>query len=170
LVSVVSLAPTRAFAQHGPTDQDANATAENVRKAQSIARQTMSPFCPGRTLADCPSEYAAEWRHDIQQMVNAGRSASEIQAELERRAGGDLSGNPNRRVGYALPVALVAGALLILFGVFRYLSGKKKEETVPAESAALALAEGGAADRKALEARLEKELDEELAAEEEDEG
>jgi cytochrome c-type biogenesis protein CcmH/NrfF len=135
-------------------------TPPNVRKAQQIARQTMSPFCPGRTLSDCPSEYATEWRHDIQKMVDKGMSAAEIQAELERRAGGDLSGNPRRSTGYVLPVGLSAGAILLLFGILRYVGGKREEEQT---SPKRALAEGEAPPEAspALDERLEHELEEE---------
>jgi cytochrome c-type biogenesis protein CcmH/NrfF len=80
--------------EHGQPPEP-EVSGEVTRKATSISRQTMSPFCPGRTLADCPSEYAAEWRRDIRQMVAEGKSASEIQAELESRVGGNLSGIPN---------------------------------------------------------------------------
>jgi len=45
----------------------------------------MSPFCPGRTLSDCPSEYAGQWRHDIQRMVDQGKSAAA--RTLERKYG-----------------------------------------------------------------------------------
>lgn len=149
------------FAQHGPSEPaDPNLTPPNVRKAQQIARQTMSPFCPGRTLSDCPSEYATEWRHDIQKMVDKGMSATEIQAELERRAGGDLSGSPRRGAGYALPVGLAAGAILLLFGILRYVGGKKEEE----QGAPRPAVPGGEAPPEAssaLEERLEHELEEE---------
>lgn len=169
-LGAVLLWVTPALAQHGPIDASPTSTDENVRKAQSIARQTMSPFCPGRTLSDCPSEYATQWRHDIQSMVDAGKSASEIQAELERRAGGDLSGSPNRTAGYGVPLGLAAGALLILFGVFRYLRGKKQEEAALVEQASAAeAARPSEVERTALEARLEHELDEELAEEEDEE-
>src|SRR5690606_19717031 len=84
---------------------------ESQRKAQSIARRTMSPFCPGRTLADCPSEHAAAWRREIQVMLDEGRTAQEIQEEFERRAGGDLSGSPNRAAGYGLSLGLAAASL-----------------------------------------------------------
>jgi len=99
-------------------------TPEQSKKATSIARQTMSPFCPGRTLSDCPSEYAAEWRRDIRTMIAEGKSAAEIQRELEGRVGNNLSGIPNRDSSYALPLGVAAGAALLLFAVFVRLRKK----------------------------------------------
>lgn len=100
-----------------------------VRRSSSIARQTMSPFCPGRTLADCPSEYATAWRRDIREMVDQGLSADEIQKELESRVGGNLSGIPNREASYAVPIAMSLGAALVLYFVFARLRGKDDDET-----------------------------------------
>jgi cytochrome c-type biogenesis protein CcmH/NrfF len=100
---------------------------EQLRQAQSIARQTMSPFCPGRTLSDCPSEHAAAWRKEIQVMLARGATAQEIQQEFERRAGGDLSGRPHRGVGYGLSFGLAAASLALLFGVLRLVRARKPE-------------------------------------------
>lgn len=100
-----------------------------VRRSSSIARQTMSPFCPGRTLADCPSEYATAWRRDIREMVDQGLSADEIQKELESRVGGNLSGIPNREASYAVPIAMSLSAALVLYLVFARLRRKDDDET-----------------------------------------
>jgi cytochrome c-type biogenesis protein CcmH/NrfF len=168
-LALTSLLASTAPAQHGPTEPPSSTTTpENVRKAQSISRQTMSPFCPGRTLSDCPSEYAAEWRHDIQRMVDQGKSAAEIQAEMERRAGGDLSGSPNRGAGWGLPIGFSVAALLLLVGVLRYLRGKKQEDAAEAAKQEAAAERTSAEDRAALDKRLEHELDEELADEDDE--
>jgi len=82
--------------------------------AYDIAQRTMSPFCPGRTLADCPSGNATEWRQDIRAMLQKGMSPAEIQKVLNQRAGENLSGAPESSLGWLLPVALCAGALLVL--------------------------------------------------------
>lgn len=111
------------------TSAFADVSREVDAKAASIARQTMSPFCPGRTLDDCPSEYATEWRRDIRAMVAKGMTAAEIQDELEKRAGGNLSGIPNRESSYALPIVLATGAALVLYFVFVRLGRREGEDT-----------------------------------------
>jgi cytochrome c-type biogenesis protein CcmH/NrfF len=101
---------------------------EVARKSASIAKQTMSPFCPGRTLADCPSPNAAEWRRDIELMVAEGRDPSEIQEVLSQRAALDLSGSPQKDASYAVPVVLLLAALLLLgFIFFRLRRGKAEK-------------------------------------------
>lgn len=82
--------------------------------AYDIAQRTMSPFCPGRTLADCPSGNATEWRQDIRAMLQKGMSPAEIQKVLNQRAGENLSGAPESSLGWVLPVALCVGALVVL--------------------------------------------------------
>lgn len=118
----VLFAQPEGVADPAPSRGTGDVSAEVAQKAAAIARQTMSPFCPGRTLSDCPSEYATEWRRDIRQMVAEGKTATEIQDELESRAAGNLSGIPNNQSSYALPIgfALVAG--VVLFLVFARLS------------------------------------------------
>ena len=83
-------------------------------QAYDIAQRTMSPFCPGRTLADCPSGKATEWRQDIRAMLQEGKSAAEIQQVLNDRAGENLTGAPASSLGWALPVGLCVGAIGVL--------------------------------------------------------
>jgi len=100
-------------------------------QAFDIAQRTMSPFCPGRTLADCPSGMATEWRQDIRAMLKQGKSAAEIQRILNQRAGTNLTGTPESSLGWALPVGLCLGALGVLAVVLRRI---RREET-PSEQA-----------------------------------
>ncbi len=129
-LSLVLLVPSRSLADHGseaaPEAVEAPLSSDDALRAASIARQTMSPFCPGRTLADCPSNYATEWRRDIRGMVAKGMNSDEIQRELSTRAGDDLSGIPHRDVSYALPFAIGSAALVLLVVVFARLRSKKQ--------------------------------------------
>ena len=87
----------------------------DAQRADAIVARTMSPFCPGRTLASCPSPTAAEWRQEIREWVNAGVTTEEIRRRLEARAATtDLSGTPSTRLGWALPVVLTALSLALL--------------------------------------------------------
>lgn len=145
---------------------------EEAQRASAIARRTMSPFCPGRTLADCPSQYAAEWRQDIRQMVAEGRTPEEIQAEFARRAGGDLSGIPHRDSSYWVPLSWGLVATAVLFFIFYRLlrRGRSSQlEASPAEDSgaleATSPLEGAA---RVDEARLLAELAEEAGDDDED--
>lgn len=147
-----------------PSAPSSEAAADNQRKAQSIARQTMSPFCPGRTLADCPSEHAAAWRRDIQAMLDQGRTAQEIQEEFERRAGSDLSGSPNRAAGYGLSLGLAVASLAVLYGLLHLLRSRKQpsEERPAGAEASSAESKAPAVTDPKLDERLDRELAEEL--------
>lgn len=149
-------APTRDVAAAPASD------AEVQRKAQSISRQTMSPFCPGRTLSDCPSESAAQWRRDIYRMVEQGDTAQQIQEELERRAGGDLSGSPHREAGYGLSIGLAAAAVAVLFGLLHWIRGRQQDSD---ETPTGAEQDDGSPQEltdPSLDERLEQDLAEEL--------
>lgn len=143
-----------------PSRGTADVSLEVAQKAAAIARQTMSPFCPGRTLSDCPSEYATEWRRDIRRMVAEGKSATEIQDELERRAAGNLSGIPNNQSSYAIPIgfALVAG--VVLYFVFaRLIRGVGVSADTGSEGRVASKERTKSAPHEASDERLQDELD-----------
>jgi cytochrome c-type biogenesis protein CcmH/NrfF len=99
----------------------APAQAEEEPWSYSVWRETMSPFCPGRTLADCPSSQADSLRLWIQMQEAAGRSREDVEAELVERYGDVVLGAPRAQglgiAAYAVPLAafLVGGVGLALF-------------------------------------------------------
>lgn len=125
-VFALSVGSTFAEVQEGESLADPKTEAE----AFDIASRTMSPFCPGRTLADCPSGNATEWRQDIRRMLKEGKSAAEIQKILSQRAGENLSGAPESSLGWALPVGLCLGALLVLTLVVKRIRGEDDDRPV----------------------------------------
>ena len=56
--------------------------AQSVRVANEISHQVLSPFCPGKTLAMCPSPAAAEVRMQIQGMAESGMSDTQIKEAI----------------------------------------------------------------------------------------
>jgi len=88
--------------------------------AYDLASDLMSPFCPGRTVASCPSPQAAEL---IQWMVvqeEAGSTREEVVSALIDRFGEEILGAPPARGitlwAYVFPVLgfVVGGGLAIL--------------------------------------------------------
>jgi cytochrome c-type biogenesis protein CcmH len=81
----------------------------------------MSPFCPGRTLADCPSPDAATLRAWILVQEAAGRSRDDVEAELLERYGEQILSAPRARgfgiTAYAVPIGVfvLGGGLVWLF-------------------------------------------------------
>jgi cytochrome c-type biogenesis protein CcmH/NrfF len=84
------------------------------RRAHALSGDLMSPYCPGRTLADCPSPEAAVVREEIRARLGRGESESEVRALLESRFGEGVRGLPREAIGWAGPVViLVTGAALL---------------------------------------------------------
>ena len=60
---------------------------EVSRITREVTEAIESPYCPGQSLAMCPSASAAEVRRDIQEMAYDGMEADEIKEELIVRYG-----------------------------------------------------------------------------------
>ena len=97
-----SLACTRA-------DEDPEVT--RARQANELSRDLMSPFCPGRTLADCSSPDAAAVRAEIREALRAGDQPDQVRARIEARFGDHVVGVPRQALGWLIPIlVLIAGA------------------------------------------------------------
>ena len=91
-----------------------------ARTANEVARDLMSPFCPGRTLADCSSPDAGAIREVIRESLRAGESPEAIRARIEARFGDHVVGVPRERLGWILPIlVLIAGAGALVFALRR---------------------------------------------------
>jgi cytochrome c-type biogenesis protein CcmH len=82
-----------------------------ARQANELSRDLMSPFCPGRTLADCSSPDAAAVRKEIHEALASGEQPEAIRARIETRFGDHVVGVPRQLLGWLLPIlVLLAGA------------------------------------------------------------
>jgi cytochrome c-type biogenesis protein CcmH/NrfF len=121
--------------------------------AHALAREIMSPFCPGLALADCPSPQAQTLRAWILVQEAAGRARDEVFEELLARYGDQILAAPRPSgfglTAYAIPIGvfLAGGSLVGLF---------LRRQTRQARAAP---APPGAP----LSAELERLVDEELA-------
>lgn len=138
---------------------------EQARRAQDISRTTMSPFCPGRTIDACPSEYATAWREDVRAWISEGVSTEEIKRRLEERTDHDLTGAPSTALDAVLPFIVVVLSALVLGLLLRALlkSGKAAAELAAKKASAQAAGEEAGVkravpDKSALDARLDEEL------------
>jgi cytochrome c-type biogenesis protein CcmH/NrfF len=94
-----------------------------ARSAHELSRELMSPYCPGRTLADCPSPDAGAVRDEIRTALRAGEPAASIRSRIEARFGAAVGGVPTTPLGWAFPILmLAAGALVLVFVLRRALS------------------------------------------------
>jgi len=109
-------------------ETQAEATAElEIEWAYALAHELMSPFCPGRTLAECSSPQAAELRLWILTQAAAGASQEEIEANLYGRLGDVLLAAP-RAEGWGLWAYLVPILFFVIGGpavvwIIRNLTG-----------------------------------------------
>jgi cytochrome c-type biogenesis protein CcmH/NrfF len=129
----------------------AESAEEQARRSQDIARTTMSPFCPGRTIDACPSEYATQWREDVRAWVGEGVSTEDIRKRLKERSDHDLTGAPSTALDSVMPILVVVISGLLLALLLRALlkPGKGTGDAKP---------KAASTDRSALDARLDDEL------------
>ena len=122
--------------------------------AYEMANELMSPYCPGRSIADCPSPQAQTLRMWLIVQEASGRPRAEVEAELISRYGESMLGAPRARgfglTAYAIPVAVVAAGAGLLSWFLR-----RQTHAPKAGGAELASA--------SLDPELERLLDEKLA-------
>jgi cytochrome c-type biogenesis protein CcmH len=111
-------------------------------RAAALARELMSPFCPGLLLADCQSSGAQELRTEIRDRVGRGDTSDEIVNDLVARFGPQVRAVPTPEGfglwAWAFPGLLGAATFLVLAGRLRRatLHGPTSEP-LPAEDPAV---------------------------------
>jgi cytochrome c-type biogenesis protein CcmH len=118
--------------------------------ANGISEHVMSPFCPGVTLHDCPSDNAIALRAQIARWATRGWTRQQIMAKLVAEYGPDIRAVPSDRgaslLVWLLPaIAIVAGGTTA--AVFARRWSRPRADPVPA-------AELGSHDRNRLEEEL----------------
>ncbi len=109
-------------ASDGPTTEG-----EISNIVQELSQEIESPYCPGKTLAMCPSGGAADVRRDIQQMADRGMSREEIKRELLAQYGDELRlREPPARDHYPL-IALIVVGLVVCIGAVAYFARRDDE-------------------------------------------
>jgi cytochrome c-type biogenesis protein CcmH/NrfF len=117
-----------------------------------LERELMSPYCPGRSLVECPSPQATELRLWIQAQEQAGVPREEVEARLYEQFG-DMLRHAPRAEGWGLWAYLVPAGVLLAGGVLvAWFLGRR-----PAPAAAPRAP-------RLRDAELEREVDRELGA------
>jgi len=123
--------------------------AEVETAASRIFNSTMSPFCPGLTLANCPSPNAKVVRETMREQLAAGLPPDSVEALFFAAYGEEFRATPPAS-GFGLLAWLMPG-LALLGGAVAATWWLRRRGRPPAAAAAPAL------DADA-EARLEREL------------
>ncbi len=121
--------------------------------AYELPHYLMSPFCPGRTIADCSSPQAESLRLWMIVQEAAGRTSEDVQEELIEKYGDVMRPAPRADgfgvTAYLFPVvAFLAGGVFIAFFLRRQMSSPKPEPVAQVP----------------LEPELERIIDDELAS------
>ncbi len=137
--------------------------AEAEAISRSMANELMSPFCPGRTIASCPSKNARALEDFIYEQAKAGNSKADIEAQLVEQFGREKLGTKHDPVimyGSA-GAALVAAALLFAFGRRWMRRGSPAAAATTAAGTGKTAPAGGVIPGVSEDelARLESELD-----------
>jgi formate-dependent nitrite reductase complex subunit NrfG len=145
IIAVVACVGLAAASQYTP---------EVEREASRVSGSVMSPFCPGRLIADCPSPAAIELREQIRKRIAAGETAEAIQAELLDTYGEFVRAAPTGK-GFDLAAWLVPPIGLALAAIAVMLWMRRRGAKLAPESADT-VSVLNAADRARIEAELEK--------------
>jgi cytochrome c-type biogenesis protein CcmH/NrfF len=136
--------------------------AESPGWSEQVERELMSPYCPGRSLVECPSPQATELRLWIQAQERAGVPRESVEARLFQQFGDQLRHGP-RAEGFGLWAYLVpAGALLAGLGLVLVFL-RQQSRPVPA-APVIAPTRDPASAARPRDPELERRLDEELGA------
>jgi cytochrome c-type biogenesis protein CcmH/NrfF len=95
---------------------------------QSLSQEIMSPYCPGKTLAMCPSGGAAELRRRIQDKAEHGKSKAQIKEEIIDEIGEKYRREEPPTSDNISLAALVLLGLLFCFGAVWYLARGAEDE------------------------------------------
>jgi cytochrome c-type biogenesis protein CcmH/NrfF len=135
-----------------------------------LSNDLMSPYCPGRTIASCPSEQARKLEDHILAEAQAGKSRTEIEQDLVATFGQEIVGYaPQPMLLYGVAAAGIAGLMLVAWVGRKWMRARAPLTAaaagVPAGTAAAAAGSSpktrgpSAAERERLEDALD-DLDE----------
>lgn len=99
-------------------------TPDQTKMAHDVFANTMSPYCPGKLLSDCPSSAASELKDKIRVKISEGASHSEIETYLEEVFGSGIHAVPPTS-GFGL-VAWITPALFLFLGFVIYFFWLRK--------------------------------------------
>ena len=110
------------FASDAPASEEA---------AREIYSETMSPFCPGRLLNDCPSSAAHDLKVKIREKLNSGESKQDVFQYLVSLYGDEIRAAPqNEGFGRAAWLATPIFVLLGFASIILVLKKSKASEAI----------------------------------------
>ena len=92
---------------------------DDVPTADEVAARTMSPFCEGLTLNECPHSKSAALRAEIESMVQARATNRQIDEWMERNYGIVSQGRPGSGLAWLAPPAMALLGLVTVVSILR---------------------------------------------------
>jgi len=100
------------FLLSGASAQAQDATSALDARAYDMYQQVLSPFCPGRSLNDCPSSKAHELKQEMRQKLEQGVAPEAIIEEVFAKFGEQYRAVPSY-AGFGKLVWWVPGGFLL---------------------------------------------------------
>ena len=127
-------APPLLAQEHGTIERDPG---EVSQVTQEVSKEIYSPFCPGKTLAMCPSGGASDVRQEIQVLASEGKDKQAIKEAIIDKYGEEFRMvEPPAEDNYAL-LSVVAGAfVLCLLAIWLFAARRRADgadDTAPPE-------------------------------------
>ena len=95
-----------------------------IPTAHEVSQRTMSPYCEGLLLSDCPSTDSARLRSRIAEKVESGWTNSQIDSWLVANYGEQVLGKPSQFVSWLGPLIGIGAGLGALAFFLRKWSPK----------------------------------------------
>ncbi len=123
------------------------------KQSYEMYQQVFSPFCPGRSLNDCPSSKAHELKADMRAQLEQGVPPEQVLSQVFEKFGDKYRAVPTfegfGRFAWLAPIAfLLLGAMVAMGVVFR----RKKSGPAPQK-----------ASDPAIPPELQRQIDDELS-------
>lgn len=101
-------------------------------RADALARELRCPDCQGLSVANSPTQSAAEIRRQIDELLASGASSDDVRAHFVDRYGEWILLAPASPVPWAVPfVALALGAALLVAWLLRARGPRDRSPTRP---------------------------------------
>jgi cytochrome c-type biogenesis protein CcmH len=104
-----------------------------VPTSDEVAGRMMSPFCPGLTLDECPSDQASRLRAEVDEMVRRGDTNAEIDRWIVDNFGEVALARPGGSLAWvAPPLTVLAGLGVVMLFLKRRTGGGETDLESPA--------------------------------------
>lgn len=128
LLLLLSSISTVLAQENAPAQGVTQYSEEVLALSERLFSELMSPFCPGRTMKDCPSSQTRELKTEIKNRLSAGESSEQIEQSLVDLYGDELRASPSASnwvgaLGWLAPfMFLLVGLILLAQWLFRNVS------------------------------------------------